>query len=125
MGKVGVRGLLFNPYKLCSLAYNLQLSSAHATGRQAGRQLYIPGCLRTACNLAVPPIASNLAVPPIACNLAVPPLGHLSFAGVLDPSEYPGWDEDEGGALANVDADVGLGLPPPSFSLPRSVWADQ
>lgn len=26
--------------------------------------------------------------------------------GVLDPSEYPGWDEDEGGALANVDAEV-------------------
>lgn len=27
-------------------------------------------------------------------------------AGVLDPSEYPGFDEDEGGLMANVDAEV-------------------
>ncbi len=35
--------------------------------------------------------------------------GSFAFhpAGVLDPSEYPGWDEEEGGALANVDAEVG------------------
>ncbi|KAL4424788.1 hypothetical protein ABPG77_000828 [Micractinium sp. CCAP 211/92] len=33
-------------------------------------------------------------------------ISQLIKSGVLDPSEYPGWDEDEGGALANVDADV-------------------
>ena len=37
------------------------------------------------------------------------PLGCILHAGVLDPSEYPGWDEEEGGALANVDAEVGMG----------------
>ena len=33
----------------------------------------------------------------------------LCRAGVLDPSEYPGYDEEEGGMLANVDAEVGGG----------------
>ncbi|PRW58375.1 putative pre-mRNA-splicing factor ATP-dependent RNA helicase [Chlorella sorokiniana] len=33
-------------------------------------------------------------------------IAQLIKSGVLDPSEYPGWDEEEGGALANVDAEV-------------------
>ncbi|KAI7836400.1 hypothetical protein COHA_009732 [Chlorella ohadii] len=33
-------------------------------------------------------------------------ISQLIKSGVLDPSEYPGWDEEEGGALANVDAEV-------------------
>lgn len=36
------------------------------------------------------------------------PVCFIPHAGVLDPSEYPGWDEEEGGALANVDAEVGM-----------------
>jgi hypothetical protein len=35
-------------------------------------------------------------------------IAQLIKSGVLDPSEYPGWDEEEGGALANVDAEVRL-----------------
>jgi hypothetical protein len=37
---------------------------------------------------------------------------------VLDPSEYPGFDEDEGGLMANVDAEVRHG----AVRLEEAAW---